>query len=165
MATQVLPTPQLKQRIFENACYSDEENQRIYDKWFATGPRHQFQAVNRKYNLTDKVVCDIGCGYGMNIIHCQPESYGIEVDKYAVDFARSIGLTVHKRDFLHDSIDDLPKVDAVWCSAVLEHVESIHIFLRKMALLLKPNGLLVIFVPTIPLIPAKYVSSLCSVKS
>jgi SAM-dependent methyltransferase len=153
--TQVLkPTPALRDRILQQGCYGAEENQRIYDKWFAPGPRHQFQAVNAKYGLTDKVICDIGCSYGMNILHCQPASYGIEIDGYQVNFARSIGLTIYSLDFMHDNIDDLPKVDAVWCSALVEHVESIHTFLRKIAILLKPDGLVVIYVPTIPLIPA-----------
>ncbi|MGB7339257.1 MAG: methyltransferase domain-containing protein [Phototrophicaceae bacterium] len=151
--TTIKPTEAIKQRIM-NGCYEPAENKRIYDKWFATGPRHQFQSVNRKYNLTDKVVCDIGCGYGMNIMYTHADSYGIEIDNYAASFARSIGLTIHERDFMNDDISDLPKVDAIWCSAVLEHVESVHIFLRKMAMLLKDDGLLGIFVPTIPLVPA-----------
>ena len=153
MAAKLLPTPEVKQHILTNGCYNADENQRIYEKWFEPGPRHQFQAVNSKYQLTQKTICDIGCGYGMNILYCQPGSYGIEVDKYPVDFARSIGTTIYERDFMHDTVDDLPKVDVVWCSALLEHVESIHIFLRKISLILKADGLIVIYVPTIPLIP------------
>ena len=48
------------QMILARGCYSPDENKRIYDKWFAQGPRRKFQAVNRKYHLTDKVLCDIG---------------------------------------------------------------------------------------------------------
>jgi SAM-dependent methyltransferase len=151
----------MRQRILENGCYDQQENQRIYDKWFAPGPRHQFQAVNRKYHLTDKVVCDIGCGYGMNLLYCQPGSYGIEVDQYAVNFARSIGIAIHEIDFMLDRTDELPKVDAVWCSALLEHVESIHIFLRKLSIILRPGGLVAIYVPTVPLLPQlKYIPKL-----
>jgi len=153
VAVTIKPDQDIRQRILETGCYAQNENERIYNKWFAQGPRHQFQAVNRKYRLTDKVVCDIGCGYGMNLLYCQPGSYGIEVDKYSVDFARSIGLTVHEVDFMSDNVDQLPKVDAVWCSALLEHVESIHVFLRKLSILLKPDGLVVIYVPTVPIAP------------
>lgn len=154
MPGRLHPDTRMQQHILENGCYNREENRRIYDKWFARGPRHQFQAVNAKYQLTEKAICDLGCGYGVNLVYCRPGSYGIEVDKYSADFARSIGLTVYERDFMRDSVDDLPAVDAVWCSAVIEHVESVHIFLRKMALILKPGGLLAVYVPTIPLIPA-----------
>jgi len=147
------PSAELREQILKRGCYSPEENRRIYEKWFAPGPRQKFQKVNRKYRLEDKVNCDIGCGYGMNLPYCQPDSYGIDIADYESDFARSIGLTIHQRDFLHDPIDDLPRVEAVWCSAVLEHVESIHIFLRKIALLLEDNGLALIYVPSIPLAP------------
>lgn len=161
MTVDLKPGSDVRDRILENGCYSRSENERIYNKWFAAGPRHQFQMVNRRYHLTEMVICDIGCGYGMNLLYCQPGSYGIEVDKYPVDFARSIGLTIHEVDFMHDTVDALPRVDAVWCSALLEHVESVHIFLRKLALVLKPGGLVVIYVPTIPLVPLlKYVPGL-----
>lgn len=148
------PSPQMRQMVLERGCYSQPENERIYDKWFAQGPRLKFQAVNHKYRLTDMVICDIGCSYGTTLMFCKSGSYGIEIETYQSKFARSIGLDIYQRDFLHDSIDDLPQVEAIWCSAVLEHVESIHIFLRRMALLLQPNGLVGIYVPTIPIAPA-----------
>ena len=148
------PSAQMRQMILARGCYSPDENKRIYDKWFAQGPRRKFQAVNRKYQLTDKVVCDIGCSYGATLLFSKSGSYGIEIETYQSQFARSIGLDIYQRDFLHDAIDDLPKVEAVWCSAVLEHVESVHIFLRRMALLLQPKGLVAIYVPTIPIAPA-----------
>lgn len=143
----------LKDYILEKGPYSPKENLRIYEKWFAPGPRYLFQAVNKKYGLTGKVLADVGCAYGVNLIHCTPESYGIEIEEYEVRFARALGLTVYERNVLDDSLADLPKADAVWCSAVLEHVDSPHIFLRKLHSLLKPEGLVCIFVPTIPLMP------------
>lgn len=150
----LVPDAQMKQLILERGCYSPEENRRIYDKWFAPGPRQKFQKVNQAYRLQDKIVCDIGCSYGAALMFCKEGSYGIDIEPYESAFARSIGLKVYQRDFLNDPIADLPKVEAIWCSAVLEHVESIHVFLRRMALLLQPEGLVAIYVPTIPLIPA-----------
>ena len=118
--------------ILMHGCYSHEENLRIYEKWFANAPRYLFRAVDRKYRITKKVLCDVGCAYGMNLVYCAPGSYGIEIEDYAVKFARSLGLTIYQRDVLNDDLSDLPKVEAVWCSAVLEHVDSPHIFLRKL---------------------------------
>lgn len=151
---KLVPDAQMEQMILERGCYSPAENRRIYDKWFAPGPRQKFQMVNQAYRLEDKVVCDIGCSYGAALIFCKDGSYGIDIETYQSEFARSIGLDVYRRDFLNDPIADLPRVEAIWCSAVLEHVESIHIFLRRMALLLEPEGLVAIYVPTIPLMPA-----------
>ena len=133
---QLKPDARMKQMILERGCYSPEENRRIYDKWFAPGPRQKFQLVNRKYRLVDKALCDIGCSYGATLMFCKEGSYGIDIETYESQFAQSIGLNVYQRDFLHDPIADLPKVEAIWCSAVLEHVESVHVFLRRMAMLL-----------------------------
>ncbi|NLX10330.1 MAG: class I SAM-dependent methyltransferase [Chloroflexi bacterium] len=140
----------LKQHIITSGCYSPQENERIYHKWFARGPRYLFRAVDRKYHLTQGTLCDVGCAYGTNLVFGAPGSYGIELETYEVAFANSIGLTVHNLDVIHADFADLPRVDAVWNSATLEHVESPHIFLRKLHQLLKPGGLLGLYVPTIP---------------
>jgi len=141
---------ELRNYISSSGCYTREENERIYDKWFAEAPRYLFKAVNEKYRLTDKILCDAGCGYGANLVFCNPDSYGIEIEGYEVQFARSIGLNIYERDILNDDLSALPKADAIWNSAVLEHVTSPHIFLRKLHSLLKDGGLLAIYVPTIP---------------
>lgn len=144
----------LKDFILRNGCFSEEENLQIYEKWFVHSPRYLFRAVNIKYKITSKVLCDIGCSYGMNLIYCAPGSYGIEIDKRKVEFAKSLGIMVYERDFQKDDISDLPKVDAVWCSAVLEHVESPFIFLKKIYQLLNCEGLLFLYTPTIPILPS-----------
>lgn len=144
---------ELKFLITKHGCFSEEENLNIFEKCFKNGPRYLFKAVNKKYKITSKVLCDIGCSYGTNLIYCLPGSYGIEIDSRKVSFAKSIGLKVYQRDFLKDDISDLPKVEVIWCSAVLEHVESPYIFLIKIHHILNPGGLLIIYVPTIPLFP------------
>ena len=75
--SRLRPSAALRENILKRGCYSPAENRRIYEKWFAPGPRQKFQEVNRKYRLEDKVICDIGCGYDMNLPYCQPGSYGI----------------------------------------------------------------------------------------
>ena len=144
---------ELKRHIVAHGCYSERENERIYHKWFAAGPRYVFRAVDRKYHITHGALCDVGCAYGTNLVFCNSTSYGIDSEDYVVKFAIRIGLTVHNRDVIASDFSDLPPVDYVWNSATLEHVESPHIFLRKLHMLLKPEGLLALFVPTIPSLP------------
>ena len=141
---------ELKRLILEKGCFEQEENERIFKKWFQDAPRYLFRAVDRKYRLTQMEICDVGCSYGMNLVHCTPGSYGIELEPKQVAFARSLDLSVWQRDIITDDLSDLPRVDAVWCAAVLEHVESPHTFLRKLQQLLKPEGLLALHVPTVP---------------
>ncbi len=139
----------VKDKVLTRGCYSPEENLRIYDKWFKNAPRYLFRAVDQKYRISKKTVCDVGCGYGMNLLHCAEGSYGIELDQYCIDFAAALGLRLEKRNIDQGDFTDLPKVDAVWCSALLEHVDSPHVVLRKLNGLLNPNGVVCIFVPTI----------------
>ena len=89
----------------------------------------------------------------MNLVFCAPGSYGIEVEPYEVSFAQHLGLPVYRRDIIKENVCDLPKADVVWCSAILEHVDSPHILLRKLHQLLRPQGMLALYVPTLPLVP------------
>jgi SAM-dependent methyltransferase len=86
----------------------------------------------------------------VNLVYATPNSYGIEIDERRVDFCLGLGLTVYQRDFVEDDVADLPQVEVVWCSAVLEHVDAPHIFLRNIHSILAPGGLVAIYVPTIP---------------
>jgi SAM-dependent methyltransferase len=140
----------LRDYVISKGCYSKEENTRIYEKWFASAPRYVFRAVDNKYNMTEKIVCDVGCTYGMNIFYLKPGSYGIDLDLYSIKFAQSLGLNVFHGDIMNDEEMNLPKVEFIWCAAVLEHVNSPHLFLRKLHNLLIPNGMLALFIPTIP---------------
>jgi SAM-dependent methyltransferase len=139
--------------VVEKGCFSREKNQEIYEKFFSNAPQYLFRAVDKKYGITLKILCDVGCGYGVNLYYNVSGSYGIDIQKDRVDFAVSLGLKVYQRDVGKDDLSDLPRVDVVWCSAVLEHVDCPHTFLKKLGLLLKPKGMLALYVPTIPLFP------------
>jgi SAM-dependent methyltransferase len=143
----------LKNHIIMNGCYSREENEQIYQSGFCGEPRYIFRAVNEKYHLVDRMVCDVGCGYGAHLFYFKAGSYGIDREANYINFAKSIGLEVFQRDVINDDLTDLPQVEAIWNNAVLEHVESPHILLRKMHMMLKADGILAIYVPTIPPIP------------
>ncbi len=144
---------ELKDFVVKNGCFSHEENKRIYDEWFSTGPRYLFRAVDRKYGISRKQICDVGCAYGTNLLYCAQGSYGIEIDQSRANFAASLGLTVYVRDIVDENVADLPKAKVVWCSAVLEHVRSPYIFLLRLRHLLEPGGILALYVPTIPVLP------------
>lgn len=141
--------------IITRGCYDAAENERIFKKWFARSPRVAFRRVDAAYGLRDKVICDVGCCYGADLFFAADGSYGLEVDPRYVNFAASIGLPVYQRDACsQDDMRDLPPVDAIWCSALIEHVDSPHELLRNLHGIVKPGGLLFLFAPILPLIPA-----------
>ncbi|HZT59124.1 MAG TPA: methyltransferase domain-containing protein [Pyrinomonadaceae bacterium] len=143
-----------RRHVVEAGCRDARENERIFDKWFARAPKVVFRRADARYGLRDKTLCDVGCCYGANLFFARPGSYGLEVNADYVRFARSVGLTVHRRDVVEDDLGDLPRVEAVWCGAVIEHVDSPHILLRKLHTLLKPRGLLLLFAPVVPPVAA-----------
>lgn len=145
---------QLKAHVLEHGPAGHERNLEIYREWFAQAPRYLFRAVDQRYQFTRGTVCDAGASFGENLVFCHPDSYGIEVRDDRASFARAIGLQCYTRDLISDDLSDLPKVQAVWCSAVLEHVLSPHLFLRKLYGLLAEDGLLLLYVPTVPLLPS-----------
>ena len=144
---------ELKALVVSKGTGSARENEQVFDKWFADAPRRSFRIAARRHGLTDKLVCDVGCAYGMNLPFCAPGSYGIEIDPEKARFGQALGLTIHQRDAVAEELGDLPRVDAVWCCDVLPHVDSPHVLLRKLHLLLKPDGLLFLYSPTMPLMP------------
>lgn len=151
----MLSTEEIKKVILKKGCFSPEENERIYVKWFQKGPRRVFREALKLYKLDQKLVCDVGCAYGTNLFHCGTGSYGIEIEEYPVRFAQAVGLKIYQRDIFGD-VSGLPKADVVWNSSIIEHIESPHIFLRKLHLLLKDRGLLILNTPTIPRIRFKF---------
>jgi SAM-dependent methyltransferase len=89
----------------------------------------------------------------MNLAYCTQDSYGVEILPECGEFARALGLNVYTRDVVKDSLADLQKVEAIWCCAVLEHVDAPHVFLRKLATMLSPGGMIFLWIPTIPPLP------------
>jgi SAM-dependent methyltransferase len=142
-----------KDRILSRGCYNQSENERIFDKWFRAAPKIAFRRASEIYDLRNHTLCDVGCAYGANLFFTQPGSYGLELNPHYTQFANAIGLPVYQRDVIDDDLSDLPRVDVVWCSALIEHVASPHILLRKLHQLLKPGGLLLLFAPVVPLLP------------
>ena len=137
----------IRERVLARGCFSPEENLRIYQSSF-DHPRHKFfLRIARMHDLQNKVVCDAGCGFGANLSFCHPDSYGIDNSERAVQFCRSLGLNAHLHDIVEDDLSHLPRVDVVWNSATIEHVDSPHVFLRKLHGLLEPDGMMILEVP------------------
>ncbi|HJU56713.1 MAG TPA: methyltransferase domain-containing protein [Pyrinomonadaceae bacterium] len=141
-----------REHVLSRGCYDARENERIFNKWFRNAPKVVFRRADALYDLRRQTLCDVGCCYGANLFFSRPDSYGLEMNGNYVRFARGLGLNVHERNVVEDDLTDLPRVDVVWCSAVIEHVDSPHILLRKLHLLLKPRGLLLLFAPIFPLV-------------
>ena len=91
-------------------------------------------------------VLDVGCGLG-EFLELYKNSYGIDSNKYAVDYCKSNNLrcfvgSAYKIPFRSSSFD------VVLCSHLIEHLKRPEIALKEFRRVLKPSGKLIIIVPT-----------------
>jgi SAM-dependent methyltransferase len=106
------------------------------------------QALNKVLSLRGvNTILDIGCGTG---VHTKKfANAGKKV--YGVDLYRHPGIGDHPNvTFYHLNFKDhfdIPPVDCVWASHVLEHQLNVHEFLTKALSILKPEGYLALTVP------------------
>jgi SAM-dependent methyltransferase len=143
--------PELKTFIkaFLSFHYPDDAD-RLYDVYYSQGPRYSFISADQKYGLTNRQICDVGCGCGVNLFHCTTDSYGIDINKEKVGWATALGLKAHTVNLGEDDISGLPKVEAIYCGGVIEHVDNLHRFLKALNQLLLPGGKLVLHASIIP---------------
>lgn len=133
-----------RQQVIAAGTYAPDQNARIFDKWIAPPPSHFLRYAIRQYGLGNRSVADMGSAFGHALRRFGPGSYGIEMNPGAAQWAQAMGLTVYRGDF---GEVETPPVSAVWCSNVLEHVDSPHLTLRRIARSLEDGGLAFLVLP------------------
>jgi 2-polyprenyl-3-methyl-5-hydroxy-6-metoxy-1,4-benzoquinol methylase len=102
-------------------------------------------------NLDGKIVADMGCGVGYLLSEINnnfsPKSLtGYDFSKEAVDFSRK--KFPDSSFVVHDIYDALQSsYDFIFCTEVIEHLESPHLALRNLLSAINPAGVLILTVP------------------
>ena len=138
---------ELKKIILSKGCYDNEENLRIYNKFFKDWFNNHIYIYN-KFKIKDSFrILDIGCGPGHNLIHFNQDSVGIDINDYLVNFGKCLGLNIIRAN----TEEDLPvfngRFDLVWCTDFLVHMVSPFRFLFKLRDYLDDESCLVIQIP------------------
>jgi SAM-dependent methyltransferase len=105
----------------------------------------RLQFAFRHFDVDGKRVLDIGCGGGDYLAHFAPGSVGLDLNPQP---ARARGLNVRCYDFRDRLPEDLGEFAVVWCSNILEHVLAPHSFLVGLRRVLRPDGVLIVTVPS-----------------
>ena len=106
--------------------------------------------------LPDTKVLDIGCGRGELLNELQKlgcDCWGVDFDKSVINVAKNyFGLknvfVADLNSFFDGNVAEFPKFDIITFFEVLEHLDNPLYFIEGVVKLLKPNGKLVISVPS-----------------
>jgi len=132
---------------FEAQYHLLEENH-----WWFLGRRHLVrQLVLRSNSNRDCRILEIGCSGGPLIQQLQADGYnfitGIDISAEGIELSRERGLKdVHVMDAQKLAFDD-ESFDVIAASDVLEHLADAPRALREWQRLLRPGGVLIVFVP------------------
>ena len=119
----------------------------------------QFKNFIKKYNLNNKKILEVGCGFGeyLSIMNKQKVNvYGIEYSQKAVNHCKKSGLKVSKQFIENEKykIKNAP-FDAFFIMSYLEHIPNINSFLRGILNNLTDEGIGIIEVPNFDMILKK----------
>lgn len=118
---------------------------RLHPLW----SRHLKRVSNYVHYKHDGKLLDVGCGEGIYLDLMQKLGWnvtGVEVDPSAVERARLRGLLVH-HGTLEDQAFTEDEFDVITLNHVLEHVHHPLRLLQECFRVLKPGGIIRIFVP------------------
>jgi len=99
--------------------------------------------------LIPKSFIDVGCSYGEYVGAAKSlgiKAFGIEVDSYKVECAKSYGLNVIKKDLVHDEFE-FPKAKFILLRHVIEHIPEFLNLMEKASDHLEGGGILWVEVP------------------
>jgi len=129
--------------------YNENYFSETHKKWFDNPDYVLFELIDKEISKIkqDKQlkVLDVGCGKGDFLKYLKEKNSGS--DLYGIDLSDNNcpGINFIKGDFINDTIGI--KFDVISSLAVIEHIDSPHSFVRKVADHLSPGGL--IFIMTV----------------
>jgi SAM-dependent methyltransferase len=110
-----------------------------------------FSRIVERFNLRNKKVLDLGCGYGQHLVVFGKGSVGVTSTKEEVESAK-----LRKLDIRYGNVEELAKIgldqnfDAIWANNLFEHLRSAHAFLMKLKAFANEDTTLILGVPVIP---------------
>ena len=154
--SMVFVNPQLREEAYENV-YKDQSYSDIIKNLVASSNDYRKQRFGvERLDIVEKFtgvqggkLLDIGCTTGFILEEAKSrgwDAYGVEANPYAAEVARQKGLNVENVTVENASFPS-GQFDAVTAFDVIEHVRTPLPILEKACDLLKPGGMLFLYVP------------------
>jgi SAM-dependent methyltransferase len=143
------PLPQEMMRHTYPILYQVEESH-----WWYRGRRRIIasfvERICRNFKDRRPHILDVGCGTGANLILLSKfgDAEGVDVSPDALDFCRQRGLEKVRLGAAEDLPYEAGTFDLVTALDVVEHMDDDLAGLREMRRVLKPDGRILLFVPT-----------------
>ena len=110
-----------------------------------------FKRIIRKFDLKNKKVLDLGCGYGEYMIHFGKGSMGITTSRNEVEYGEKNNLNIiYGNVELLDELKINESFDVFWANNFFEYILSSHSFLLKLKTISKKDSILILGVPVLP---------------
>jgi SAM-dependent methyltransferase len=123
----------------------------IKDRFNKVSKSKTFNRILSTFDLTDKKILDIGCGYGEYLSLFGKGSIGITTTDSEVQYGKEHSLNIVKGNIEDYSVlKSLGTFDAIWANNLFEHLLSPHEFLIQLKTISYSNTDLILGVPVIP---------------
>ncbi len=114
-----------------------------------------FKTIARTFDLTNKRVLDIGCGYGEYMQRFGASSVGLTSRAVEVEYGKlkNRDIRIGNAETLTETFTTNEQFDVFWCNNILEHLLSPHAFLVHLKEYAKKDSLLILGTPMVPSLP------------
>lgn len=114
-----------------------------------------FKTIAQTFNLENKRVLDIGCGYGEYMQRFGTSSVGITSRAVEVEYGKikNRDIRIGNAEALAETLATGEQFDVFWCNNILEHLLSPHAFLVHLKEYAKKDSLLILGTPMVPSLP------------
>lgn len=123
----------------------------IEQRFKNTDASRTFKRIVRLFEMHEKAVLDLGCGYGEYLALFGEGSVGITTSIHEVEEGKKRGL-----DIIWGNIEEMEKLgiknifDIVWANNFFEHILSPHAFLSNLRGVVTSETILLLGVPVVP---------------
>ncbi|MBU0722849.1 class I SAM-dependent methyltransferase [Patescibacteria group bacterium] len=123
----------------------------IEDRFKLVKKSKTFARILRAFQLQNKKVFDIGCGYGEHLVNFGKGSVGITTTQDEIDYGKknNLRITYSNAEQL-DTLKLNENFDVIWANNFFEHILSPHSFLIKLKKFSQKNTTLILGVPVLP---------------